>query len=67
MSKVLSSSALLGFGVAVGTLIYHFLTRGVGPDTWYKSAFVGGFVFLIVACVLGLKGRLWPRHRDRPE
>ena len=40
--------AACGVGIAAGTFAYSAVTRGVSADLWYRSAFVGGFVFVLL-------------------
>jgi hypothetical protein len=35
--------------MAMGTSIYSAVTKGVTAETWMKSIFIGGFVFVIYA------------------
>lgn len=61
--RALPYSALLGLGTAIGTWIYHSVTHGIEPETWYRAVFVGGFTFLSALFILGLKKLFWPARR----
>jgi transcriptional regulator with XRE-family HTH domain len=46
---IFQHAELTGVGMAMGTFIYSAVTKGVTAETWMKSIFIGGFVFVIYA------------------
>lgn len=48
---IFQHAELTGVGMAMGTFIYSAITKGVTPETWLKSIFIGGFVFVIYAII----------------